>query len=92
MAGDNFNSKKAEKFGHARHDGYVFRIWIGRVVPRIKRNPPVSPGTAAFAIVPYMKAHSPRAAIYSLRSNDSTSKDHTGKAVAVPRKGISEDT
>jgi hypothetical protein len=35
------------------------------MVPRISRNAPVSPGTATFAMVPYMNAHNPRAAIYT---------------------------
>jgi hypothetical protein len=53
-------------------------------VPRINRNPPVSPGTATFAIVPYMKAHSPNAATYSLHQFQHFIDEITGKAVAVP--------
>jgi hypothetical protein len=34
-------------------------------MPRISRKEPVSPGTANLAIVPYIKAHNPRPAIYS---------------------------
>jgi len=35
------------------------------------------------AMVPYINAHSPRAAIYSLE--DDLDSRHTGKAVAVPK-------
>src|SRR5579862_8734935 len=49
----------------------------------MRRKAPVSPGTATFAIVPYINAHNPRAAIYRRQLLPSDLRS-TGKAVAVP--------